>query len=195
MRRELLNCGSVLDLGCGFNSPVKRCGVPFSVGVDLFDSYLRESSDKRHHSQYVKADIRKVEFQPKAFDAVIILEVLEHLTKDDGQKLLEKAETWACKKIIISTPNGYLSQNGYHSNPLQKHISGWTTKELEELDFKVYGMKGWKKLRGYKGEIVNKPAFLWERFSDITQKITCRYPGKAFQLFAVKNVMKKNKDS
>jgi ubiquinone/menaquinone biosynthesis C-methylase UbiE len=188
LRRELLNCNTVLDLGCGSNSSVNYCDVSFSVGVDLFDPYLQESKNKMLHNQYIKADIRKVEFQPQAFDAVIFLEVLEHLTKDDGYRLLKKMETWARKKIIITTPNGYLTQNVYDSNPFQRHVSGWTSKELEKLGFKVYGMKGWKKLRGCKGIIEHKPAFLWEIFSDITQKITYRCPKKAFQLFAIKNI-------
>jgi len=122
---------------------------------------------------------------------VIALDVLEHLSKEEGYELLKKMERWARKKVIIFTPNGYVYQDGYDNNPFQEHKSGWGVKELEELGFKVFGINGWKKLRGYKASIKYKPSFLWERISDLTQKITYYYPKLAFQLFAVKEIEEK----
>lgn len=188
LKKELSDCSTVLDLGCGYNSPIQYCKVPFSVGVELYEPYLEESKKKGIHSQYIKEDIGKVEFKPKSFDAILCSEVLEHLTKEDGYELIKKMEKWAKKKIIITTPNGYLLQDGYDNNPLQEHKSGWSVKELEKLGFKVYGINGWKKLRGYKGEVKYKPTILWIVISDITQKLTYRHPRYAFQLFAVKEI-------
>lgn len=188
LKKGLANCDTVLDLGCGYSSPLQHCNVPFSVGVELFDPYLQETEKKAIHSKYIKADIRKVEFERKSFDAAIAIEVLEHLTKQEGNELLKKMERWATKKVIIATPNGYLWQNGYHGNPLQQHKSGWSSVELKELGFKVCGVNGWRRLRGYKGAVKHKPAFLWARISDLTQKITYHYPNLAFQLFAVKQI-------
>lgn len=99
-------------------------------------------------------------------------------------------EKWAKKKVIITTPNGYLWQNGYDNNPLQQHKCGWSVDELKELGFKVYGMNGWKKLRGYKGGIKYKPLLFWTIISDLTQKLTYHFPNLAFQLFAVKEIEK-----
>jgi len=186
MKSELVGCDTVLDLGCGHLSPIHRCNIPFSVGVELSEPSLQESKRKGIHSQYIKADIRRLEFKPKSFDAVIAVDVLEHLTKDEGTELLGKMEQWAKKKVIITTPNGYLRQDAYENNPLQEHRSGWDVKELENLGFRVRGIAGWKKLRGYKSSIKYSPAFLWARISDLTQKITYRYPKLAFQLMAVK---------
>jgi SAM-dependent methyltransferase len=188
LKGELASCDTVLDLGCGYNSLIQYCNVPFSVGVELFEPYLEESKKKHIHDQYIKADIRKVEFKPKSLDAILCLEVLEHLTKEEGNELIKRMEKWAKKKIIITTPNGYLWQDGYESNPLQEHKSGWNSVELKGLGFKVRGMNGWKKLRAYKGSIIYKPAFLWARISDLTQKIAYRHPKLAFQLFAVKEI-------
>lgn len=186
MRRELSGCDAVLDLGCGYNSITKYCNIPLTVGVELFKPYLEESIRRGIHSQYIKADITRLEFKSKSFDAVIAVEVLEHLTKQEGAKLLNKMEDWARKKVIIATPNGYLWQNGYDDNPLQEHRSGWSSKELRKLGFKVRGIDGWKRLRGYKGSMKYEPAFLWRRISDLTQKFTYYYPVLAFRLLAVK---------
>ncbi len=188
LTKELSGCESVLDIGCGCNSPIQHCNVPYSVGVELFEPYLQESRKKAIHSEYIKADIRKVEFEPKSFDAVLCSEVLEHLKKEDGYELIEKTVKWARNKVIITTPNGYLLQDGFSDNPLQEHKSSWSVEDFQRLGFKVSGLGGWKKLRGYKGLIKYRPAFFWGFISGLTQKITCRYPKFAFRLFAVKEI-------
>lgn len=177
-----------MDLGCGYNSIIQYCNIPFSVGVELFEPYLEESKKKGIHNEYIKEDIRKVELKPKSFDVVVLLDVLEHLTKEEGYELIRKMEKCARKKNIIFTPNGLVWQEGYDNNPLQEHKSGWGVEELEKLGFKVYGINGWKKLRGYKASIKYKPTRLWSIISDLTQKITYYFPKFAFQLFAVKKV-------
>jgi len=187
-KSELFDCGTVLDLGCGYNSSIQYCDVSFSVGVELFDPYLQKSKKKRIHNQYIKADISKLDFKPKSFDAIICLEVLEHLTKRNGYELIGKMEKWARKKIIITTPNGYIWQDGYDNNPLQIHKSSWSPGELKNFGFKLYGMNGWKKIRGCRGSIKYKPTFLWARISDLTQKVTYYWPNLAFQLFAIKKI-------
>ena len=190
LKKETAGCDTALDLGCGENSPIQHCNIPFSVGVDLFEPYLQESKKKNIHNQYINADITEIKFKPKSFTMVIATEVLEHLTKQEGYKLLMKAEEWVKKKVIITTPNKYLWQDGYDNNPFQRHKSGWDYTELKSLGFKVYGLHGWRILRGYKGGIKYKPIFFWERISDLTQKITYHFPNLAFQLFAVKEIHK-----
>lgn len=190
LKKELSNNDTVLDLGCGYNSPIQHCNVSFSTGVELFEPYLQESRKKSIHKEYIKADVRKVEFKPKSFDVILCLEVLEHLTKKEGCELIEKMEKWAKKEIIITTPNGYLYQDGYDNNLLQEHKSGWSVDELKNLGFKTYGMNGWKRLREYKGGIKYKPTAFWQRVSDLSQKVTYYYPKLAFQLFAVKQIQK-----
>ena len=188
LKRELSGCDTVLDLGCGYHSPIQRCNISFSVGVELFEPYLQETKRKGIHDQYIKADIIKLEYKPKSFDAVIALEVLEHLTKHEGIELLGRMEQWARKKVIITTPNGYFLQDIYHDNPLQEHRSGWSADELRKLGFKVRGIDGWKRLRGYKAAMKYEPPFLWRRISDLTQKITQYYTKSAFRLMAIKQI-------
>ena len=188
--KELHDCPTVLDMGCGKDSLIQHCNVSFSVGVELFESYLQESKKKGIHNEYIKADIQKIEFKEKSFDAVLILDVLEHLSKDEGYKLISKAQRWAKKKVIIFTPNGFLYQEDYEQNPLQIHRAGWETHELEKLGFRVYGMCGWKALYGYNWrlkctQLRFKPTFLWTAISDITQKITYFSPHYAFELLCV----------
>jgi ubiquinone/menaquinone biosynthesis C-methylase UbiE len=185
LKKELRGCESVLDMGCGSDSPIQNCNVKFSLGVELFDPYLAESKKKKIHTEYLKADIKSVEFKPKSFDCVMCLEVLEHMTKEEGLKLIEKMKKWARKKVIITTPNTFVWQDEIDNNPLQAHVSGWSAKELRNIGFKVHGIEGWKKLRGYRGVLKYKPMFFWAKIAHISQKLVYFFPSMAFQLFAV----------
>lgn len=186
MKRELAGYRTVLDLGCGHHSPLQVCNVPFSVGVELFEPSMLESRRIGIHSQYILGDVTRIGFKLKSFDAVIAVEVLEHLTKEEGTDFLHRMEEWATKKVVVTTPNGYVAQDPYDQNPLQEHRSGWDVDALRSLGFQVRGSAGWKALRGYKGYVKYRPAFLWERVSDLTQPLVYHFPRLASQLIAVK---------
>jgi len=200
LRRELKNCSSVLDLGCGPNSPIKHTDVPFSVGVEAYKPYFEESKKKRLHNRYILEDITKVKFRPGSFDAVMMIDVIEHLQKKEGNELLKKAEIWAKKKVIVSTPNGFLPQKNIDGNPLQLHHSGWLIKDMRKLGYKAYGMAGWKFLRkendskgiNQEGDIFSTirfpPRVFWLIISELTQLVTYFFPSLAFSVFYVKNV-------
>lgn len=186
LKKELQNCRTVLDLGCGRNPAIQNFSISFSVGVEIFNPYLEESKKKKIHNQYIKADVREIEFKKNSFDAVLALDLAEHLSKEEGYELIKKMEKWAKKKVIIFTPNGFLWQNGYDNNLWQTHKSGWDTEEFKKLGFKVYGINGWRGLRGYKAEMKFKPKLVWITISNLSQKVTYHFPKYAFQLFCVK---------
>ena len=192
IKKELAGCETVLDLGCGkgFNSPLPGMPLTHTLGVDIFEPYLEECRQKKIHSDYIRADIREIEFKDSSFDAVLMLEVLEHFTKEEGRLLLDKCARWARRKVIISTPNGYMWLDELDGNPFQKHISGWSVEELQHLGFSVTGFLGWKKLRGDQVGLRYRPRLLWQVISDLTQTVTCHYPGLASRLLAVKIVGK-----
>jgi SAM-dependent methyltransferase len=192
IQKELAGCQTVLDLGCGkgFDSPLEGLPLSYTLGVDIFEPYLEKCQQMKIHSDYIRADIREIEFKDSSFDAVLMLEVLEHFTKEEGRRLLDKSSSWAKKKVIITTPNGYIWLDMLDGNPFQKHISGWSMEELRGLGFNVTGLLGWKKLRGHQGRPQYKPVLLWEVTSDLTQKVTRHYPGLSSRLLAVKIVDK-----
>ncbi len=146
--RELMDCDSVLDLGCGRHSMIGI--LPKSIkktGVDIFKPYIAEAQQSNRHNCYITADITKIEFKEKSFDAVALLDVLEHLTEEQGAVLIGKIEKWARKKVVIFTPNGHVDQDAYDENPYQVHKTGWHRQALEGLGYKVTGVGGLKVLR------------------------------------------------
>lgn len=185
--RELDGCNSVLDLGCGNSSWMQVCSVPYSVGVDIFEPSLKESRNRNLHTEYVLADVKYLEFKEKAFDAVIAFEVIEHLTKEQGRKLVSDMERWARKKVIISTPSGYVPLKPM-DNPFQRHMSGWNIAELRQLGFKVKGACGWRVLWNNEGRIRFRPEIIWQTITSLTSIILYNFPQVSFDLFCVKTL-------
>ncbi len=199
LKNSLSDCETILDLGCGADSPLQFCkNVKYSVGVETFKPYINISKKKKIHNKYINKRLLSVSFPSESFDAVVILEVIEHLKEKDGYTLLKKINKWAKKKIIISTPNGYIEQQEVDHNPFQKHLSGWNAKKLGKMGFKIFGLAGLKFLRTGRvhdtkdadltSSIRFRPHLFWFVIAAISQLFTYRYPKFAFELFCVKNL-------
>ena len=99
LKEELKDCESVLDLGCGPDSPLQYCmNIKHSVGVEAFLPYLEETQKREIHSEYLNKKIADLDFDENSFDAVIMLEVIEHMEESEGMEVLKKLEKWARKK-------------------------------------------------------------------------------------------------
>jgi len=186
--KDEIGCGSLLDVGCGENSPIKYAVKRgYSVGLDLFKPSILKSKQAKLHDEYVLASINHLCFKPNSFQTVALLDVLEHLSKSDGYKIMNQVEGLANDKVVVFTPNGFLKQQEYESNLYQKHLSGWTVHELENLGFRVYGMNGFRFF------LTEKAAYrinqLWYfKLVDFSQAFAFRCPMLAFQLLGVKRV-------
>lgn len=193
LEEELKDCSSILDLGCGKNSPLRylRFGSrPFLLGVDAFKPYIKESKKKAIHEDYILVDVRKLEFKPRSFDAIILIELIEHLTKREGFWLIKKMERWAKKKIILTTPNEYLPQGIIDSNIFQRHKSYWSMRDLEKMHFEIKGIGGWKRTSRLLLETKRRARCARARnelIRRLTQKIVSKNPEYAFRFFCVKD--------
>lgn len=184
------NSKSVLDVGCGFPSPIQKFSSRFySVGTDIFLPSIEKSRAARIHSDYVQADVMDIDkhFPPNSFECVLASDLIEHLPKEQGDNFLKKVEDIAEKRIIIFTPNGFLPQQSYDNNPWQEHKSGWSVEDMEKRGYEVIGINGWKPLRGEFVKLKYRPRFFWQIVSDFTQLYTRKNPKAAFQILCIKN--------
>lgn len=144
---------TMLDVGCGKGRPLKfinRKDNYFAVGFDAFKPYLSECQKDKIHGAFVRGDVRFLPFADRSFDIVICLEVLEHLERTDGQKLLQELERVAVKQVILSTPVGKYQQGVFDGNPYQGHKYIWSPAEMKEKGYKVKGA-GLRNLGGKAG--------------------------------------------
>jgi SAM-dependent methyltransferase len=191
LREALLGCESVLDIGCGPSPTMRQLGVVKTVGVDGYAPSVAEARRQNTHDELVQCDIRDLskQFEPRQFDACVALDVIEHLTKADGLKLMADMERIARKRVLFLTPSGFLPQGNTEKGDLQAHLSGWSPREMEKLGYRVTGLLGPKNLRGEYHALKRRPAVFWGIASLIGQCLWSRHhPAQAAAILCVKSL-------
>jgi len=152
------DCTSILEVGCGKGDilQVLRGRGQRLVGVDVWMPYLEWAPHP--DVTYIKASAEETPFMfPKhSFDAVLMIDFVEHLPKDAALKLMRDIEMVA-KRIIIMTPEGFMKQEddiwSYTANGLvnkaQFHLSGWNIEDFAGLEYKVEIMDGYHRTHPY----------------------------------------------
>jgi len=197
--RNLRDCSTVLDLGCGPNSPLGALThLSKRVGVEPFGPYLQSARNLGTHDEFHQKLITELDFEVRSFDAVIMIDVIEHMTEEDGLTALRLAEKWARKKVIINSPNGYIPQKSLDGNPLQEHKSGWSYSRMKDLGFVSRGLAGPKWLRHeVEAETMGddlltsirfRPKIVWFIIATLLQPLVYRFPRFAFSLMSIMDV-------
>jgi len=187
----LTGCRSVLDVGCGARSPLGAVGFAgFSIGLDLSWPTLTAARAYGHHAALVRADAASVDrvFRPASVDAVVALDVIEHLEREQAVDLIAALERVARRRVVIFTPNGYVPQPATPENPHQEHRSGFGADDMRALGYRVRGINGLGCLCGPFAESRWAPGALWRRVSDLTAPLVYRVPRLAFALLCVKDM-------
>lgn len=197
LSKELEDGWRILDVGCGRTSSLK--GVDkgsYRVGLDIYKPYILKIRGLSVHNAYVLGDARALPFKSNSFDCAVATEILEHLDKHDGLEMLEEIERVVKKKVLMTTPNGFLpTYAGPDDNPEETHLCGYTADELKKLGFKVWGFHGLKTLWTVKhGQSVVKfglPKILSNLLINITELFVYHLSSLAFQLFFIKDLRNK----
>lgn len=184
------NSQSVLDLGCGPWSPISKIKPKLKqfVGVEGFLPYIEQAKKNKTHTDYIHCDIQQLTnfVVEQSFDAVVAIDVLEHLKKKQGYELLKDMGLVARKLVIVFTPNGFVAQSIYDKNDMQQHLSGWSVNDLKSMGYDVYGFGGFRGLRGEGAQIKLWPKRFWGMVSRKSDYLVRSCPKIAFQLLAVK---------
>lgn len=142
VRDTIGDFSTLLDVGGG--GGLVGCGYwPPHIKVTCVDIFEPQHTAFAQFYQMNALDIPTV-FHPKSFDVVLCSEMIEHLTKEEGLKLIPILEAVASKMIIFTTPHGFLEQDpGKHpeepwaKNPHQKHLCGYEDEEFIERGYTV----------------------------------------------------------
>jgi 2-polyprenyl-3-methyl-5-hydroxy-6-metoxy-1,4-benzoquinol methylase len=99
-----------LDIGCGPGTFIGTLGEDlFSVGADISPSQIayarkRYGNSKKHFEQ-IDTDLQM--FQDEFFDVVTMIELVEHLSSEENERLLQEALRVLRPggRLLVSTPN------------------------------------------------------------------------------------------
>lgn len=142
---ETMSC---VDFGCGdYRSDVAKqvVSLPFK-SLTSVEGYEKDFETMRNISFAAKKHIpvfgNIVDVLPKLkgkYDVCFAFDVIEHLEKKDGLKLLEWIDKHVVEKALLFVPE---EPEGFHrvwedGNRLQEHISYWNAEDFEKLGFSV----------------------------------------------------------
>lgn len=188
LTQSLKTCTTILDIGCGSNSPIQHINS-IKTGVDADTKAIGIAKKNKTHTYFIRGDIKNLSrlLNNKRYDGIAALDVIEHMKKKDGYKLLKTLDKIARKKIVIVTPNGFVRQI-QKDNALQEHLSGWTVNDFKKYGYSVKEALGSKFLRGEENKLKFKPKIFWGIVSYLTQLFyTYSHPRSAASLVCIKH--------
>ena len=118
---------SMIDLGAHRAPYTPMLGFTDKTYVDIQDRPLDFADEQKW---FVQSDV--IEYMQKVdrrFDVSIASDLIEHLSEDDGRKLLQLMEFKSDKQIIFTPLGPYMISED--DNP-DSHRSGWFPKMLPE---------------------------------------------------------------
>lgn len=126
---------SVLDIGAGVR-PMQWYAPDYHVCLEPFPPYCQVLGDAGFTVIESPAPdgLEVLKLLGRTYDAVYLLDVVEHLGKGTGRRTLELAQKLATVQVVVYTPDGFKEQTkdvwGYGGDYWQTHRSGWTEEDF-----------------------------------------------------------------
>ncbi len=127
---------SLLDCGVGFGlfGVIAKHYWRMSrvVGLDIEDRLLGVCKNYGCYDELYHVDLTQdqLPFKDKMFDVALLTEVIEHLSKEQGFRILRELERVA-KTVVVTTPAIQFDE--------PSHISLWTPEDFRSRGYDVHG--------------------------------------------------------
>jgi hypothetical protein len=136
----LIECNRVLDIGAGirpmgwYEPRTHMCIEPHRPYAEqLWLAGYNAICDHALHA------LRFV--HPGDYEAIYMLDMIEHLDREHGKQLLQAVYHLHPKQIVVFTPYGFLPQSGdawdMGGDFWQEHRSGWMPKDFPGWDIQM----------------------------------------------------------
>lgn len=109
-------------------------------GVEAFSNYINPVH-KHIYDNVLQGDIAHVIHNVQNYDVILLIDVLEHFSKNEGKKLIKNILLRTNKALIISTPIYPEPQEEYQGNKFEEHKSRWYLTDFLEFDFTYQEVK------------------------------------------------------
>jgi hypothetical protein len=169
VKRRIDPAGTVLDIGCGIRPQsltkpnVHICCEPFDQYVSVLTEKIENNKDRFY--VIIKASWSDaVRLFPKGgIDTIFLLDVIEHLDKEEASALLKETVDISRQQVVLFTPLGFFPQShpdkkdawGLDGGEWQEHKSGWFPEDFDD-SWDIYASKEFH-CRDPKGELLDKP--------------------------------------
>ncbi|MCI0448480.1 MAG: class I SAM-dependent methyltransferase [Chlorobi bacterium] len=140
-----LNPKTILDVGIGFG----RWGILFREfleiwenekyegdwdrvidGVEIYPGYIKDYHKYFYSNIYIDNALNYLESTNNKYDLINLGDIVEHFTKDEGEKLIELSFRKG-RFVLINVPIGKnWDQEGFNENPYEEHQSVWYNNDF-----------------------------------------------------------------
>jgi 2-polyprenyl-3-methyl-5-hydroxy-6-metoxy-1,4-benzoquinol methylase len=133
---------TVLDAGCGlgWGTDIIRKKAAMIIGIDSDHATIKFCGENYAYNNvlFQVMDLRKITFYEGIFDVVLLMEVLEHMTLEDGYKCLsEIARVLGPEGVLVGTtyiPSTERERQLHLQNSDNKdHLHIYTKDDMEKL--------------------------------------------------------------
>ena len=140
-----LDCGLVLDVGCGDGrwGELLQGVVPLVYGLEIWADYIEKFGLKKKYDVVIHDDaalcmLEDCFYKGIKWDAIIFSDVIEHIGKPVGAAVLAKVKESGIPCFLTIPTGGRTEQNGaVYGNPYETHISFWNHADVINAGFEL----------------------------------------------------------
>jgi hypothetical protein len=128
----LIECEVVLDVGAGIR-PMNWFEPAEHICIEPFAPYA-ERLEAAGYTVLRATALQAMRAIEGRVEAVYLLDVIEHMDKEDGRLVIKLAKAVGARQIVVHTPHGFQPQTGdawgLGGDFWQEHRSGWTPDDF-----------------------------------------------------------------
>jgi hypothetical protein len=112
------------------------------VGVEAFPQYIHDAS-RYVYDDIIARDISEIVELLPTFDLIFCGDMIEHLPKDVGMRVLNELQNKSVKRFIVQVPLGMdWDQGEAFGNAYEIHRAVWTARDFEGWELQVRKFRG-----------------------------------------------------
>lgn len=142
VNEKRVRASNILDVGVGNGTYIRLFSEESNIlsncnwiGIEVWEPYIDKYFLRQRYDHIINADVRNLDAWATDFTSYSIAflgDVLEHMTKDEAKKVVEKVLAIS-EYVFISIPIVHYPQDAIEGNPYERHVKDdWSHEEVME---------------------------------------------------------------